>query len=175
MKTSTKMAAVATATLLGACTLSPRIAAPESLAPSDGESLAMVVAASGVQIYECRPGKDPGKTYEWAFVAPEARLFDQRGNPIGNHGAGPYWQADDGSRVEGTVKARADAPVPGAIPWLLLSTRSVGPQGMFSKVTSIQRLSTVGGVAPATGCTEATGGTQKRVDYQADYYLFAKN
>jgi len=63
----------------------------------------MIVAARGVQIYECRVRKDAGAGYEWAFVAPEAELFDAKGNAIGRHGAGPTWQATDGSRIVGTL------------------------------------------------------------------------
>ena len=150
---------------LAACSTLPvsTIAVPESLKAGAGESLAMIVAAKGVQIYECRAG-------EWAFVAPEAELFDASGRPIGHHYAGPQWEAADGSKVIGTVKARADAPAPGAIPWLLLGTKSVGPEGSFSKVTSIQRLATAGGVAPAGGCAEA--GARARVAYSADYYFY---
>jgi len=48
---------------------------PEKLKPGAGESLAMIVAARGVQIYECRARKDQAGVYEWAFVAPEADLF----------------------------------------------------------------------------------------------------
>jgi hypothetical protein len=72
----------------------------------------------------------------------------------------------------GTVKERADAPVGDAIPWLLLAARSVGPEGAFSRVTSIQRVNTVGGVAPATGCSQAAAGTPARINYTADYYFF---
>jgi len=105
---------------------------PENLNPGANESLALVVPAKGVQVYECRDGK-------WAFVAPEA-------------------------------EQRADAPAAGNIPWLLLGTKSVGSAGTFSKVTSIQRVATVGGVAPVGGCAQ---GAQARVDYTADYYFFS--
>ena len=50
----------------------------------------MVVPAKGTQIYECRAKKDASGAYEWAFVAPDAVLYDVRGNVIGKHGAGPY-------------------------------------------------------------------------------------
>jgi hypothetical protein len=137
---------------------------PESLKPTAGESLKRIVPAKGVQIYECRDGK-------WAFVAPDAELFDSRGHAIGKHYAGPVWEATgDGSKVMGSVKSRADAPVAGAIPWLLLSTKSVGGTGYFADVTSIQRVATTGGVAP-TGSCEA--GRQARVPYTADYYFFS--
>jgi hypothetical protein len=136
---------------------------PEKLRPAANESLALVVPAKGDQIYECREAK-------WVFVAPEADLFDAAGKKIGRHYAGPHWEAADGSRIVGAVKERADAPAAGAVPWLLLSAKSVGPEGSFSKVTSIQRVATKGGVAPAGKCSEA--GAKARVPYAADYYFF---
>jgi hypothetical protein len=142
------------------------------LKPGPNESLAMVVPAKGVQIYECRVRNDAVTGHEWVFVAPEAELFDAHGNTIGRHGAGPYWQATDGSRIVGTPKQRADAPVAGAIPWLLLTTKSTGPAGSFSNVSSIQRVNTAGGVAPTAGCTRDSAGTTARVSYAADYYFF---
>jgi len=145
---------------------------PAKLEPAANETLATIAAAKGVQIYECRAKKDVAAAYEWVFVAPEAELLDVRGHRIGRHGAGPYWQANDGSRVVGTVKERADARNADAIPWLLLSAKSVGPDGAFSKVTSVQRINTVGGVAPAAGCTADTNGKTVRIAYTADYYFF---
>jgi hypothetical protein len=136
---------------------------PDNLKPAANESLAQVVPAKGVQIYECREQK-------WVFVAPQADLFDRAGKKIGTHYAGPHWEAADGSKVVGAVKARADAPQAGSIPWLLLGAKSVGPQGAFSGVTSIQRVATTGGTAPAGQCAQA--GARARVDYTAEYYFF---
>jgi hypothetical protein len=104
---------------------------------------------------------------------PQADLFDAQGRLIGRHGTSPFWQAQDGSRVVGQVKARADAPVAGAIPWLLLSTQSTGTPGAFSRVASIQRIHTAGGLAPAAGCTPEHVGAAARIPYTADYRLFA--
>ena len=159
------------AAVLSAACGSTELVLPDTLRPAVTEALSTTVGARGVQIYECRARKEGG-SYEWAFVAPDAVLLDARGRAIGHHGAGPYWQAADGSRVVGTVKARADAAAAGAIPWLLLSTKSSGPVGAFSDVTSIQRVNTVGGVAPATPCTAQFAGTPARVPYTADYRLF---
>ena len=145
---------------------------PDKLKPGPNESLAMIVAAKGVQIYECRARKDQVGGYEWAFVAPEADLFDARGNRIGRHYAGPHWESTDGSKILGTVKEQVDAPVANAIPWLLLAAKSVGSEGSFSKVTSIQRVNAVGGVVPKAGCSQATAGTRARINYTADYYFF---
>lgn len=145
---------------------------PDKLKPRTSESLAMIVPARGVQIYECRVRKDQAAVYEWTFVAPEAALFDGRGNRIGRHYAGPQWESNDGSKILGTVTERSDAEAADAIPWLLLATKSVGPEGLFSKVTNIQRVNTVGGAAPRAACSQATAGISARVDYTADYYFF---
>ncbi|HYS16576.1 MAG TPA: DUF3455 domain-containing protein [Candidatus Binatia bacterium] len=167
-----KVTAFALVLLVGACAgPTSTISVPDKLKPAMTESLSMIVRAKGVQIYECRAKTDQAGAYEWAFVAPEADLFDARGNKTGKHYAGPHWESTDGSKIFGSVKERADAPT-GAIPWLLLSAKSVGPDGAFSKVTSIQRVNTVGGVAPAAGCSQAVAGTSARINYTADYYFF---
>ncbi len=157
--------------LSGCASHAPTVAVPDKLRGAPNETLAMVVPAKGVQIYECRPRRDEIGTFEWTFVAPEADLFDRQGAKIGKHYAGPHWEASDGSKVLGTVRERADAPAAGAIPWLLLSARSVGPQGTFSNVTSIQRVNTAGGVAPRDGCAPSSSGASARVAYTADYYF----
>jgi hypothetical protein len=125
-----------------------------------------------VQVYQCRAQPNAAGA-AWAFVAPEAELLDARGAVTGKHYAGPIWEAADGSKVVGTVTARADAPQAGAIPWLLLSTRSVGGPGRFADVTSVQRIHTAGGQAPAKTCDPSTLGATERVPYTADYLLFA--
>jgi hypothetical protein len=173
----TSFTVLALALQAAGCATEPAVpvAVPETLKPAAKESLALVVPAAGVQIYECRAAKGQPGAYEWAFVAPDAELFDPTGKRIGRHYAGPHWEAADGSRVVASVKARADAPRAGAIPWLLLNARSVGQDGAFSKVTSIQRANTVGGLAPQGGCSGANVGAAARVGYSAHYYFFTAN
>lgn len=160
--------------LLLAASLAPALAAciaatpiPDALRPGAGATLALTAHARGVQIYECRAG-------QWAFVAPQAELFDAAGRRMGTHGAGPFWQVADGSRVLATVTARADAPATGAIPWLLLAARPAadGPTsaGQLTGVTHIQRVNTAGGNAPAGACQPA--GHPLRVPYSADYHFY---
>lgn len=163
--------------VLAACAAgAPRTAltpVPANLEPSANEGLVATLGARGVQIYECRARKDDPQAQEWAFVAPEADLLDAHGKVVGKHYAGPHWESADGSRIAGAVKARADAPRTGTIPWLLLTTKSVGPEGVFARVTSIQRVNTEGGAAPAAGdCKAAALGQRARVAYTADYVLF---
>jgi hypothetical protein len=149
-----------------------RVHVPDKLAVGANETLKMIVPAKGVQIYECRARKEQPGAYEWAFVAPEADLFDSRGNRIGRHYGGPHWEANDGSRILGALKERADAPGTSAIPWLLLTAKSVGPHGAFSRITSIQRVNTAGGIAPAAGCSAENAGINARIAYTTDYYFF---
>jgi hypothetical protein len=169
-RTSSLAAAALVAGCAGTQQSSPII--PDQLDPGAKEAMTLIVPAKGVQIYECRASKDKAGAYEWAFVAPEAELFDTTGGAIGRHYAGPHWESTDGSKVLAKVVARADAPKAGDIPWLLLGAKSVGPEGSFSKVTSIQRVNTVGGVAPKVGCSQDNAGTPARVPYTADYYFF---
>lgn len=143
---------------------------PDALKPPAGQRLLASLDARGVQIYECRAAG--GGAPAWALVAPDAQLFDAAGKTVGTHGAGPHWRADDGSRVDARPQARADAPRPGAIPWLLLTAQPTGAPGLFGQVTSIQRLATDGGVAPADGCGTTTLGAQTRVPYKAVYRFY---
>jgi hypothetical protein len=144
---------------------------PDQLKPQATESLAMIVPAKGVQIYECRPKAGQEGGYAWAFVAPEADLFDAKGRKIGTHYAGPHWESADGSKVVGSVKTSAPAPRSDDIPWLLLATKNVAAQGAFSATTSIQRVNTAGGIAPAGGCSQGSVGSTARIPYTADYYF----
>jgi Protein of unknown function (DUF3455) len=152
----------------------PEAAIPTALQPSAAEKRLVTYRARGVQIYECAAAAD-GAAPKWNFVAPEAELFDATtGAAAGTHGAGPFWQARDGSKVVGKVKERADAPVAGAIPWLLLSTTPAAGAGQFAAVTSVQRIHTAGGVAPTGGCAEKSDvGKRSSVPYTADYVFFA--
>jgi len=166
----------ASAAALAACNSMPPVAVPAAIAVPAGQTLATAASARGVQIYECR--KDKGLDV-WTFIAPEAALFDASGREIGSHGPaasvpGPFWQAADGSRIVGAVKGRAEAPQDGAIPWLLLSTTSEGPQGTFSAVKSVQRVNTVGGLSPKEGCAPETYGKRLRVPYTATYQFFVE-
>ena len=166
------LAIACAALLLGACAGTREPSVPTLLAPPSSEALTMTVAASGVQIYECRAAGS-GPDHAWVLLAPEAELRDSRGNVLGHHGAGPRWQSSDGSAIVGTVRQRVDAPDPGAIAWLLLAARADGAAGSFSDVTSVQRVRTVGGVAPTTGCAAETAGARARVPYHADYRFFS--
>jgi hypothetical protein len=166
-------AAAVAAIALAACTIPAGVELPRKLEPAPDEMVTLVVHAKGVQIYECRANAE-GDDAEWAFIAPEAELFDLRGHLLGRHGAGPSWETLDGSSVRASVKQRADAPVAGAIPWLLLKASPDATPGRLGKVTSILRVNTEGGVAPADGCDASRIGKPARVPYKADYLFLAQ-
>jgi Protein of unknown function (DUF3455) len=153
--------------------VAPNAALPESLKPDASQRALLSHHARGVQIYRCEAAEG---AFKWAFVAPQAELFSsaQSQAAVGNHGAGPFWQAQDGSKVVGKVKSRVDAPAAGAIAWLLLTTTPEGAPGQLAGVTHIQRINTAGGLAPGQGCAAAADvGQQARVPYTADYVYFA--
>jgi hypothetical protein len=79
---------------------------------------------------------------------------------------------NDRGGVVAVVVARADAPAPGAIPWLLLKARTNTGRGIFSNITYIQRLETAGGVAPTDGCDRSATGAERAVPYTATYAFY---
>jgi hypothetical protein len=133
-----------------------------------GNRLASSFDAAGVQIYECSA---TNTGFAWIFQAPEATLFNPGGQVAGTHFAGPTWSANDGSTVVGTRVAAVTVDAT-AIPWLLLSAASHSGDGRLADVSFIQRLDTVGGLAPATGCDAGHVGAVARVDYQAKYFFY---
>lgn len=145
---------------------------PETLKVPATQVLSLETQATGVQIYECKASRDDPMRFEWVFKAPEAELFDSAGKRIGRHYAGPTWEANDGSKVSGEVRALDNGPDPSAIPWLLLSAKSTSGNGVFSQTQSIQRIHTAGGKAPAEGCNQAQVGKETRVPYKAIYYFY---
>jgi hypothetical protein len=143
---------------------------PVPLQPPTGQSLYLEALGTGVQLYECSQQAD--STYGWVFRAPEASLVSRSGQPLGKHYAGPTWESTDGSTVVGEVKASDPGPNPSAIPWLLLTAKANTGAGMFGATKSVQRLFTVGGVAPAAPCTGSNLQQVARVPYTASYYFY---
>ena len=128
--------------------------------------------AKGVQTYECRNG-------QWALRAPRAALFNPQSNQLTgihyggidrNLTLGPWWESvDDGSRIRGGNAVSAPSPNANSIPLLRLEVLERYGTGVFSAVSYIQRLNTVGGVGPTGKCG---AGAQRWVPYTADYYFY---
>jgi hypothetical protein len=165
---------LASATLLAAASsaLSLFVAAQQVRLPQPlaNEQLLLQVHARGDQIYAC---KSDAAQFTWTLKAPDAQLFDKDGKPFGKHFSGPSWEANDGSRVTGKAVANAPSPNADSIPWLLINILSHGGKGVLSGVTTIQRVNTKGGKAPASGCDASHAGQEVRVSYSADYLFYA--
>jgi hypothetical protein len=142
---------------------------PRELKPPEGQVLILPAHGKGRQIYTCQSAAGQ---YSWKLKAPDAQLFDSRGDRVGRHFAGPTWEANDGSRVMGKVVASLPSADADSVPWLLLDVHSTGGPGTLSKVKSIQRLHTKGGKAPAGGCDAAHERVETSVSYTADYYFY---
>jgi hypothetical protein len=150
---------------------------PASLVPGADQALFRIYPAEGVQIYRCLA--QANGTYAWVFDAPDALLLsnddwddDGERRILGHHYAGPTWEYKDRSTVVGAKVAAATVD-PTAIPWLLLNAVSHGPTaGVFTDVTSVQRLETAGGLAPTSGCDATTVNAAARVPYTATYFMY---
>ncbi|HMK87026.1 MAG TPA: DUF3455 domain-containing protein [Steroidobacteraceae bacterium] len=168
--------AAASLAILGGCA-GDRAASPSgvpaALQVPANEVLVHVYRGAGVQIYECVPSAQGSLRYAWSLQAPAADLTDRSGKEVGRHYAGPTWEANDGSQVVGEVVASDGGPAGGAVPWLLLRAKSTSGKGVFGKTQFIQRLHTVGGRAPDSGCDANRAGQHTRVAYAADYYFYA--
>ncbi|MEU4695396.1 DUF3455 domain-containing protein [Actinoplanes sp. NPDC023714] len=145
----------------------PRV--PAELNPPAGNVVHAVLKAKGVQVYGCTAGA-------WTLIEPAASLTGVTLRPARKvtalHYRGPSWQSDqDGSLVEGDGASAVRAPSahPDSIPQLRITAKSTRGDGVFGEVTYIQRLDTVGGVAPAGACS---GSATKAVPYRAVYRFF---
>lgn len=158
--------------------------------PAPNESF-LLGRGIGTQNYVCQPGRSLGQV-EWSLFTPQATLFSSEGTQLTTHFFGPNpienslvvraaWQDSvDTSTVWGQVTASSADPnfvAPGAIPWLLVQVvgAQAGPTGgtTLLSTTFIQRLNTVGGVAPSTGCDRPKDiGRRAFVPYEADYFFF---
>ena len=147
---------------------------PSTIAVPDGNAVFLVGHGVGVQIYACTA---TSSGFAWSFVAPRANLYNDKGELIITHFAGPTWQAMDGSRVVGGL-ARSVTVDPTAIPWLRLSAVSTaaGSGGdRLAHTTFIQRIATSGGLAPpAEECNATTAAAVAEAPYTADYYFWQK-
>jgi len=142
---------------------------PAAIAPAADQTIKASLSGVGVQIYICNA---TATGFAWTFVAPQANLLDDCDKLVGTHFIGPTWQGNDGSSVVAAKAAGATVDA-SAVPWLLLKATSNGPtSGRFSDVTSIQRLSTVGGIAPSTPCDSSNLGSISQVPYTAQYVFY---
>ena len=140
----------------------------DGLQVPDNNHVAFHVYAEGVQIYRW-------SGTAWVFIAPAAALYADANHhgQVGIHyltvGAGPTWENNSGSKVIG-MRLAACTPDTSAIPWLKLGAISSNGPGVLEGVSFVQRVNTVGGLAPSTPGT--TVGQEADVPYTAEYFFY---
>jgi hypothetical protein len=152
-----------------------------------GHRLFLAGHAYGTQNYICLPS---GTGFAWTLFGPQATLLHNDANQIMTHflSANPdeagtlraTWQhsVDTSAVWARAIATSSDAGfvAPGAIPWLLLEVVGAegGPTGRRLTVASyVHRLNTVGGITPATGCSQSADvGSRVFVPYEADYFFY---
>ena len=138
----------------------------------------------GTQNYVCLPS---GAGVAFALFTPEATLFNDRSQQLTTHFFSPNpqekgtiratWEHSfDTSMVWGAV-TRQVVVREDSIPWLRVDVKgaAAGPTGgrTLTPAKFIQRINTVGGLAPSTGCSSAADvGAKAFVPYSADYLFY---
>jgi hypothetical protein len=176
----------------------PRVPGP--LKVEDDNRLFRVGHGIGTQNYVCTPSTTSVSGYAFSLFTPQATLFDDDGAQLITHFFSPNsdpqvkppeagtirvtWEdSRDSSRVWGFVAQQStdgNFVRRDAVAWLLVQTSGVaaGPTGgdRMTKTTFIQRVNTVGGLAPATGCSSFEDlGRKAFVPYSADYFFYRKS
>jgi hypothetical protein len=162
---------------------------PGDLVVPEGHRPFLSARAFGTQNYICLPS--PSGVLAWAPTGPQATLFDDDARQVLTHYLSPNpdetgrparatWQHSRDSSAVWAVATRtssdADYVAPGAIPWLRLDIVGAepGPDAgdRMAETKYIQRVETLGGMAPADGCV--TVGVRAFVPYAATYVFYEK-
>jgi Protein of unknown function (DUF3455) len=145
---------------------------PAAVQVPSGHRVAMETVGMGDITYQCSPKKDMTGQFEWVFVGPDARLNDRSGQQVGKYYGPPAtWESMDGSKLTATQIAMAPNGS-GNIPTQLVKANPAMGSGAMTGVTYIQRVNTLGGVAPTSACAADNAGTKQVVKYQADYIFY---
>jgi len=166
---------------------------PGTLQVPEGNEAFLIGHAFGSQDYVCAAS---GSGVAFVLTTPEAVLFDNPARRVVNHFFSPNpveggtiratWQSTRNSSVfwgklvhAATFATDPDFVAQDAIAWLLLSRAGVlegsGNGDNLAVATFVQRVNTVGGLAPSIGCNSpADIGKTAFVPYEADY-VFYKN
>ena len=161
---------------------------PENIQVPEGHRAYFVGRAFGTQNYICLPASSG---VAWTLFGPQANLFNDADEQVITHflSANPveagtlratWQQSRDTSAIWAQAVQSSTDPAfvaPDAIAWLLLRIVGAvnGPTGgqKLTATAYIQRVNTVGGKAPSTGCALSTDvGARVFVPYEADYVMY---
>ncbi len=169
----------------------PVPAVPAGLDVDAGHKPFLVAHAIGTQNYLCLPSATSPSGIAWTLFGPQATLYSDRGQQVATHFLSPnpdqagaaratWLHSDDTSATWARKIAESSDPAfvdANAIPWFKLEVvgQEKGPSGgrKLAETTFLQRINTVGGKAPATGCEEPGHiGASRFVPYEADYVFY---
>lgn len=173
----TCISAVLAGVLVVGCAHAPltRPTVPEALEPPGTAAPAYRWYAKGTQNYTCTAKAD-GSGAEWKLTAPQATLYATAdfATQVGIHGFGPSWAANDGTRFVGNGAAakKVPSPNPDSVPWLLVPKQDGDNTGTLGGIAYVQRIDTVGGQPPATGCDAGSVGSTRKIPYTATYLFY---
>src|SRR5262245_21649889 len=173
---------------------------PDRIKVTDGFEAFLVGHGDGTQNYVCRPAANGGFAY--VLFTPQATLFNDDLKQLITHYFSPNplepntdpkvvtdrqirvtWQAQDTSTIWAKLEIAATFDTDptfvrkDSVAWLRLAVvhHQDGPTGgnTLSKTEFVQRVNTVGGLAPSTGCASpADAGNEAFVHYTADYVFY---
>lgn len=134
--------------------------------------MALETIGTGNITYQCSEKNDAKGQYEWRFVGPDAKLSNRDGKLIGKYFGPPAtWEALDQSKITATQIAVAPNGTANIPLQLAKANRATG-LGAMTDVSYIQRVATVGGVAPVEVCDASFVGSRRIVSYQAGYIFY---
>ena len=164
---------------------------PGTLQVPEGNEAFLIGHAFGSQDYVCAAS---GSGVAFVLTTPEAVLFDNPARRVINHFFSPNpveggtiratWQSTRNSSVFwgqavaiATAATDPDFVAPDAIAWVTLSRAGVlegsGNGDNLAVATFVQRVNTVGGLAPSIGCNSPTDIRKTAfVPYEADYVFY---
>ena len=166
-------------------------AVPDRLQVEEGNEAFLIGHAFGSQDYVCAAS---GSGVAFVLTTPEAVLFDNPAHRVINHFFSPNpgeggtiratWQSTRNSSVfwgklekTATFDTDPDFVAKDAIAWVLLSRAGVlegsGNGDNLAAATFVQRVNTVGGLAPSIGCNSPDDIKKTAiVPYEADYVFY---
>jgi hypothetical protein len=171
--------------------------APGILEVEDGNVPFLVGHGVGTQNYVCTTSTASNTGFAFSLFTPQATLLDDAGDQLITHffspNNDPHALPPEAGTIRVTWEDSRDSSVvwasllqqstdeqfvrKDAVPWLLLKKAGVaaGPTGgdRLTKTTFIQRVNTVGGLAPASGCSTFEDlGRRAFIRYAADYFFY---
>jgi hypothetical protein len=164
---------------------------PDRLQVPEGNEVFLIGHAFGTQDYVCAAS---GTGVAFVLTTPEAVLFDNPARRVVNHFFSPNpveggtiratWQSTRDSSVfwgkliaSATFLTDPEFVAPDAIAWLTLGQAGVlvgvGGGNKLAVASFVQRVNTVGGLAPSIGCNSPADIENKAfVPYEADYVFY---